>query len=830
MGEEEMELQTSAEWAPIDNLFYRKFRVYSMQWDVELFKYDLIGAPYGGPVALTRSLDSHIPDTMPTIEIFSSSGVKISSFLWDKGRIVKMGWSMKEELVIVMEDGTVMIFSLFGELVTQFSMGKEVQQQRVLDCQIWGSGVVVLTNQRRFFATTSFETPRTRPLRDPGLTEDPTCWIVIEPRFSPTKQVQVLVATGSDTILVVTRDQVEDKYLSHGPFYKMALSRRGQTLACFTADGSLWITQPDLKGGGTQKIETQTRDVPKQMVWCGADSIVCLWERNNDNLVVMFGPRSQSIKYVYRNAVHLISEIDGVRIISQNDCEFWQLVPNVTVKTLQIGSLSKPARLFAATQCFEERSPLADAHIRAIKDDLAITVQEVIEASGYEFFRPLQRQLLKSAAFGKCFVEFYSPENFVKMCKDLRVLNSIRDENIGIPMTIDQYNYLSMSGVLERLLNRHQHLLAFQICQYRKTEPDVVLTHWACSKVKTDQPDRIILQEISEKLKSIPGISYAGIASTAYKYGKSTLATQLLDFEPRAADQVPLLISMAQDELALKKAIESGDTDLMYLVLLHLKRTNSVEQTVKMILRQPEALDLFIAYCKEQEPELLPEIYATGQLGDRALIHKFSSAFQQNSLPSQIEGFEKISQELAPNKEKGFERAVAQEQAALLLLQKSLDNSLKKDASLRFVGMSVSDTLFHLFVLGATKQARNVRETFTVPDNRFWWIKIRALASIPNWEALHAFSKDKKSPIGYAPFAEVCLEKDEIEEAVKYIPRIADPLVRVDYFIRVGAFVQAAVVATKEIRNCDPEVLERIWRECKKEDPEVLPKVEELLQ
>lgn len=37
---------------------------------------------------------------------------------------------------------------------------------------------------------------------------------------------------------------------------------------------------------------------------------------------------------------------------------------------------------------------------------------------------------------------------------------------------------------------------------------------------------------------------------------------KLIDHEPRAADQVPLLISMQEDELALMKAIESGDTDL----------------------------------------------------------------------------------------------------------------------------------------------------------------------------------------------------------------------------------------------------------------------------
>jgi hypothetical protein len=37
---------------------------------------------------------------------------------------------------------------------------------------------------------------------------------------------------------------------------------------------------------------------------------------------------------------------------------------------------------------------------------------------------------------------------------------------------------------------------------------------------------------------------------------------QLLEYEPLATDQVPLLISMKEDVLALDKAIDSGDTDL----------------------------------------------------------------------------------------------------------------------------------------------------------------------------------------------------------------------------------------------------------------------------
>ena len=37
---------------------------------------------------------------------------------------------------------------------------------------------------------------------------------------------------------------------------------------------------------------------------------------------------------------------------------------------------------------------------------------------------------------------------------------------------------------------------------------------------------------------------------------------QLLDHERRAEEQVPLLLQMKEDKVALVKAIDSGDTDL----------------------------------------------------------------------------------------------------------------------------------------------------------------------------------------------------------------------------------------------------------------------------
>lgn len=42
---------------------------------------------------------------------------------WDKGRIVGMGWTETEQLLCVLEDGTVRMYNIQGEY-TQFSLGK----------------------------------------------------------------------------------------------------------------------------------------------------------------------------------------------------------------------------------------------------------------------------------------------------------------------------------------------------------------------------------------------------------------------------------------------------------------------------------------------------------------------------------------------------------------------------------------------------------------------------------------------------------------------------------------------------------------------------------
>lgn len=47
---------------------------------------------------------------------------------------------------------------------------------------------------------------------------------------------------------------------------------------------------------------------------------------------------------------------------------------------------------------------------------------------------------------------------------------------------------------------------------------------------------------------------------------------QLIEYECRAKEQVLVLMRLGEDQTALRRALQSGDTDLIYTVLHHLRQ------------------------------------------------------------------------------------------------------------------------------------------------------------------------------------------------------------------------------------------------------------------
>jgi hypothetical protein len=78
------------------------------------------------------------------------------------------------------------------------------------DALIWSSGFVVLTKSLRLYATTDINDPRLRVLPETTLEAPPVTWCVIEPDLSPSKGLEVLLATVSGTVLHVTHESAKD--------------------------------------------------------------------------------------------------------------------------------------------------------------------------------------------------------------------------------------------------------------------------------------------------------------------------------------------------------------------------------------------------------------------------------------------------------------------------------------------------------------------------------------------------------------------------------------------------------------------------------------------
>lgn len=803
-----MSVSVAAEWQALTNRYYRKPEIYSMVWlKMDLSRHKVACARFGGPIAVIRD-DSKIvqlyaESARRKLQIFNSAGRLLASTVWDRpgGRLIGLGWTDEETLVCVVQDGTVYRYNIHGELQEpQISMGKECWEQNVVECIIWGNGLVCLTEANLLFCIPDLQRPIPFKLADPNLEEPPLCMTVIEPQYTMSANVEVLLAVN-DYVLVVEEEAVQQQGFGIGPLQKMAVSPNGNFLASFTHDGRLLVVSTDFSKV-LFEFNCESALPPEQLVWCGLDSVLLYWE----DMLVMVGPYGDSVKYFYDEPVVLIPECDGVRILSNSNMEFLQRVPDSTESIFKIGSTSPAALLYDALDHFDRRSAKADENLRLIRSSLPEAVETCIDAAGHEFDISRQRTLLRAASYGQAFCSHFQRDRFRETCQTLRVLNAVHHYEIGIPLSIQQYKELTAPVLIARLINAFHHLLALRISEYINLSQETVVMHWACAKITAASTvqDNILLELLLEKLKACKGIAYAAVAAHADRKGRRKLATSLLEHEPRSSEQVPLLASLGEEERALVKATESGDTDLVYLVIFHIWQRKPSLEFFSMIQAKSLARDLFITYARNYDREFLKDFYlSAGQLQELAALlwreswEHTKSPLAQKGSPLQGPRIKLIDQAhrlFAETKEHAFESKAAEEHAKLLRLQHELEASTKQPI---FVDSSVSDTIRTCIVLGNHRAAQKIRVEFKVSEKRWYWLKVFALATTRDWDALEKFSKERKPPIGYKPFVEACIEAEDNEEALKYIGKLADPHERAEAYARIGMANEAAEAASQ---------------------------------
>ena len=103
-----------------------------------------------------------------------------------------------------------------------------------------------------------------------------------------------------------------------------------------------------------------------------------------------------------------------------------------------------------------------------------------------------------------------------------------------------------------------------------------------------------------------------------------------------------------------------------------------------------------------------------------------------------------------------------------------------------------------------------------VPDKRYWNLVVSALGQIGDWNGLWKFSNGKTPPIGFRPFALVCIQAKNFGQAAKYISRVKDDRNQIDLYLQIKRPREAAQTALRRREHHDR--LPEIYRACTTED------------
>jgi hypothetical protein len=688
--------------------------------------------------------------------------------------------------------------------------------------------------------------------------------LAVLPRlFTTSRHPEVFLSTSDNSVIIVNSvtteiTDVECRHRMQAPIVKMSFAPNGRFLACFTQNSILTVISTSFE---TKVLDFDTsegsQNPPQDMVWCGEDSVVLHWKKLG---VLMVGPYGDWLRFPYEDTeyLHLISEIDSCRVITDHAVELLQRVPPATAALLRMGSIEPSAMLLDASDAFDGGSPSSDEAARAIVKTgmLAEAIETCTDAAVREFDVAMQKRLLRAASYGMHFaykdpqhatilggpttgngnttgVEVLPSEvaiQFTAAARKLRVLNALRDPRVGFVLTSAQFDHISATGLVARLVATHRPALAAAISQYLDLPYSVqlyarsakaaayVITDKSSSDAETAEAASKIINE-GQPGKSHNSGGYASVALAASKAGRPGVANLLLMLESSVADKVPALISTGNFADAMAVATSARDAEYIFFTLMeyekacmasssdiaagqntflgtviskftaegfhtlrrYLETTPDIKNVMNLLLRAQKSIDAGSAMAK----------HACGQQEKSEVLKLLAEASRLYSL----------------GKDTTFHKTSTDEQIELLNDQEVLRNKYGVP-DVAPAGASVTETIVAVINHAAVNKRESHRlfadveklaKKFRIPDKRLWYIKVKALSESNQWPQLRKLAESKtKPPIGFKPFAMAAIKGNQgIAEIMAYVERVTLSEERYDLFCEAKQWKRALDEAGK---------------------------------
>ena len=600
-------------------------------------------APYGGPIAIVRG------DALPgsiAIAIYGGGGVLIRQFLCPAeagSTVISCGWNNEESLVLLTSKYTCIVYELSQQAANpttasvsssllapahSFKMAPNAPQLVPSLHIVRGSGLYTLDSDGTLRCVTFEERKEPQLVNfSAGVGQSEcTCLEVLPPEMSDEGTALIFIAktvlvgrsrSGSVVCVNTASDETTDLKLKLPvPVAGMSLCLSMESIALLTEDGILLIMSSNFQEKRYSVDLGVIGAKPTSLDWAGSGFVLITYYSSDfddsasaDQLFSLLvsthkttETRMERLSWDEGSGKYaIIPEIDGIRVVTESAHYFIEEVDPVLVNLCRLKSTSAAAKLAAAQQQFAAGEVRGLLYVRNLVKErqhaFCDVVDELLDAALMEFDVEQQERILTVAAFANNFCSSNDAEKYTGVLSRLRILNALRDQQVGVAVSIRQYERLSSAQerlraiqpseaqvLVDRLVNRRSFSTALDICQLMHMKPNKILVQWSCMHVQNKSiEDSKVRQDISRVLSQCPGASYIDASLAAFRCGREQLAIHLLNDDPRSQNKVILLLQMDQNELALKTAVESDDSDLVHFVLIHLMTNMSQQQLLNTL-------------------------------------------------------------------------------------------------------------------------------------------------------------------------------------------------------------------------------------------------------
>uniref|UniRef100_K7FQH3 Vacuolar protein sorting-associated protein 16 homolog n=1 Tax=Pelodiscus sinensis TaxID=13735 RepID=K7FQH3_PELSI len=739
----------------------RKFELYSMAWNLQ----EDLRAPYLSPAALLKNnlRREKSPSSRPLLEIYSASGLPLASMPGNRpglglsssgggeeGRGWPWGGGVQEETGCLVAGGG----GGGGE-------GTEVLQNRVREAKVfhteYGTGVAILTGAHRFSLTTNIDDLKLRRMPEvPGLQKLPSCWAVL----SQDRVTLILLAVGQDLYLldstscsVVTPPGMSPHA---GAYVQMAVSFNYRYLALLTDTGSIWMGTASLKAclclSGARPPPSLSSESPR------IPACLCLSGARPPPSLSSESPR-----------VPACLCLSGARPPPSLSSESPRIPACLCLSGARPPpSLSSESPRVPACLCLSGARPPPSLSSESPRIPACLCLSGARPPPSLSSESPrVPACLCLSGARPPPSLSSESPRIPACLClSGARPPPSLSSESPRVPACL----CLSGARPPPSLSSESPRIPACLCLSGARPPPSPTCQlHLPCAQGAGSVPgQRACSFHTAQGAGSVPGqraCSFApGLTPGALAPRKrarrrtSTCAHRLLPAWRSSSVQAPGLTpgALAPRKRARRRTSTCGRSRTrscyrrpVYTVVLHLKNELNRGTFFMTLQKQPVALSLYRQFCKHQELETLKDLSNQDddhqELGNFHVHASYSKEQSREHRSAACESRRRGVLASAPQ--------ATEDQIKLLRMQRRLQDELDKP----YVDFSLHDTVYSLILDGSHKRAEQLYRDFRIPDKRFWWLKISALAERDDWEELEKFSKSKKSPIGYLPGCPIAL-------------------------------------------------------------------------